>query len=376
MRYRKTTLEGARAMTPIDNLIGNESTDFEDSTKRILEVISTALDFGDDVTPALRQELNDLTIILNNFLQGTGDDLPNMDTLSDAIEVYQAALYHAARTEIKELETCYLHLASLLTRHLGAMGKMARFYREVAMTDGLTGLLNLHGIKLEWPKQLEHALRTNRHILIFFSDTNHFGVNNKLFDHRVGNDILVLITQIFKQSFSRQGDQAFFARTLLEEEEYVNYVRDMGDELFAVITVPDEDIHMRNLDKEEYRLYPGKWGHRTLLYITRRINHVLYSYQKGMNPDDYEKFCKEVGYPFPMEIAASAVWVKPNEPGFDVLYAHDVNVEEYHIDCPPIDMLTPEEALSTFLRQASKAMSKAKVLLKEDRREGKALTLR
>ena len=97
----------------------------------------------------------------------------------------------------------------VMTNQLGAVIENARMYqklKELATTDGLTGLPNHRIFQESFDKKLASSARFGSHLSVIFCDLDHFKNVNDTFGHPVGDLVLKRLSSILKKEVVRDTD--------------------------------------------------------------------------------------------------------------------------------------------------------------------------
>ncbi|MBN1131048.1 MAG: sensor domain-containing diguanylate cyclase [Chitinispirillaceae bacterium] len=92
--------------------------------------------------------------------------------------------------------------------------------RRNSLFDDLTGLYNRRGFRELAEQQLRVATRINQPVLLFFIDVDRFKQTNDTFGHRAGDELLIDLAEILKNTFresdliARIGGDEFTALTM------------------------------------------------------------------------------------------------------------------------------------------------------------------
>lgn len=78
-------------------------------------------------------------------------------------------------------------------------------FRQLSMTDELTGLLNRRGFFSLAQQHMMIAQRANRHLMLFFADVDHLKGINDRYGHQVGDEALRSMAQLLRKTF-RESD--------------------------------------------------------------------------------------------------------------------------------------------------------------------------
>jgi PAS domain S-box-containing protein len=79
----------------------------------------------------------------------------------------------------------------------------------VSMTDPLTGLLNRRKFESLFDASLRETVKNNKIFGFLFLDVDHFKKYNDIYGHQAGDDLLVAVSKVLKQSLRRSGDHCF-----------------------------------------------------------------------------------------------------------------------------------------------------------------------
>ena len=80
---------------------------------------------------------------------------------------------------------------------------------EMSNTDGLTGIYNRRYFDEHLPKVINSAKRKNELVNFIMMDIDHFKQYNDTYGHQMGDDVLVEIAKILKDSLHRADDYCF-----------------------------------------------------------------------------------------------------------------------------------------------------------------------
>lgn len=95
----------------------------------------------------------------------------------------------------------------LLTARLNS--KLLFKVRTLSITDSLTGLYNRRHFEMVLSNELSRAKRNNHPISLVFIDIDNFKYINDTFGHSVGDDCLIQVAKILKQTLRRSSDSMF-----------------------------------------------------------------------------------------------------------------------------------------------------------------------
>ncbi len=136
----------------------------------------------------------------------------------------EAAAIHTSQDSAVEAVHEYRSLLLRAGDYLTAESRIHSELRYLALTDGLTGLYNLHGLLILGIEFLKLARRNGQSILLFYIDVAHFKVLNAEFGHSEGDALLVLCAGLLKKTF-RDSD----------------LVASLGGDEFAVLALESND---------------------------------------------------------------------------------------------------------------------------------------
>jgi diguanylate cyclase (GGDEF)-like protein len=111
-------------------------------------------------------------------------------------------------------------LLALLRRDGDALRRLARIEGELARRDVLTGLLNARGALERVEEELERAREAQRSMCLAYIDLDNFKPFNDKFGHAAGDDVLVEVAKILRDSV---GEESITAR--LGGDEFVVLLR-------------------------------------------------------------------------------------------------------------------------------------------------------
>ncbi|MBU3004217.1 GGDEF domain-containing protein [Paraglaciecola arctica] len=157
----------------------------------------------------------------------------------------------------------------------------------MATTDPLTELYNRRHMNDLVDRAIQHSTNNNQVIGIILIDIDHFKKINDLYGHKVGDDVLIKVSEILKKEvrkqdlISRWGGEEFLITlpnsSLVDtqlsaeriREAFVNYnwLNEVGIDVSPTITAGISELkHTENLDsaiaRADRALYKGKEGGR------------------------------------------------------------------------------------------------------------------
>jgi|GEM_PF-1398361 len=134
----------------------------------------------------------------------------------------------ARRTPHRPFTQRDINLLQLFSNHAAISLENSRLYNElqqIATQDPLTGLYNRRGLREMGQREIERARRFNRPLSALMLDVDHFKKFNDTYGHMVGDQVLVEIARICRQSLRsidiscRYGGEEFVI-LLLENDIY------------------------------------------------------------------------------------------------------------------------------------------------------------
>ncbi len=229
--------------------------------KTIEELISKKIPFTEDLSAELYSKhicnasLQNFTTIsqqLNQLLTDTTDSVhESTEKVSEASSSFQknSALLESASVDDKtrQVLTDVLNETKLMTqvtqslasdlehaRHeMEQLKKELNKTREIARTDGLTGLLNRRSFDNELNNLMENASNSNHSLMIL--DLDHFKKVNDTFGHVVGDNVIRFTAQLIKKHLDDHHIAARYG----------------GEELAAIL--PETDLEKSHAIAEKIR---------------------------------------------------------------------------------------------------------------------------
>ena len=98
-------------------------------------------------------------------------------------------------------------LVASLTRNNLELERLNKFFREMAIRDGLTGLYNHRYFNEALAQEVERARRYRRQLAVLFIDVDHFKTYNDTHGHQRGDDLLRELGSILNKQI-RESDLA------------------------------------------------------------------------------------------------------------------------------------------------------------------------
>ncbi len=80
---------------------------------------------------------------------------------------------------------------------------------ELSITDGLTQIYNRRYFNEMLPKMIDSAKRNNELFCFLMMDVDHFKLYNDTYGHQMGDEVLIKVAQVFKNSLHRADDYCF-----------------------------------------------------------------------------------------------------------------------------------------------------------------------
>ena len=139
-------------------------------------------------------------------------------------------------------------------------------FKELSLSDGLTGLLNRRGFTNLVQKQLLIANRGDRYLFLIFIDLDNFKKINDTLGHEVGDEALVETANILNNTF-RNSDIIGRVGT--------DIIGRLGGDEFAILTCQNKQLEaelaIRRRLEENIRLWNEEKGHRFKLSLSYGI---------------------------------------------------------------------------------------------------------
>ncbi len=152
--------------------------------------------------------------------------------------------------------------------------------REMSITDELTGLLNRRGFFALAEQQLKVAKRVKGKLALVFADMDDFKLINDKWGHHKGDEALVAMADIFRQSFR---DSDLIAR--ISGDEFALLLLDTHEDKY--------DIIFRRLQKniDAFNLHVGG-----IFTLSLSIGMALYDYRQPSSIDELLKLADKRMY--------------------------------------------------------------------------------
>ncbi|MCK9419384.1 MAG: diguanylate cyclase [Nitrospirae bacterium] len=169
-----------------------------------------------------------------------------------------------------------VHEIMLRIKHVMLQAKL----REMSITDELTGLLNRRGFFAIAQQQLKVAKRVKGKLTLVFADMDNFKSINDKWGHHKGDEALVAMAEIFRQSFR---DSDLIAR--ISGDEFALLLLDTHEENFNIIFKRLQN----NIDA-----FNGRSGE--ILFLSLSIGMALYDYRRPCSIDELLRLADERMY--------------------------------------------------------------------------------
>jgi diguanylate cyclase (GGDEF)-like protein/PAS domain S-box-containing protein len=162
---------------------------------------------------------------------------------------------------------------ALIVRDVTERTEYEEALRRMSLQDALTGLYNRRGFTLLAQQLLNVASRQHGHTLLLYFDLNHFKQVNDTWGHAVGDEALVEVAEVLRETF-RESD--LIAR--LGGDEFVvlavNSLDPNGEVLLARL---DQRLNLRNESVgRRYRLSLGRGMSRFDPVRPRSVDQLLH----------------------------------------------------------------------------------------------------
>lgn len=105
----------------------------------------------------------------------------------------------------KQAEEALQNAHELLSQRMHEVERLQAELREQALRDPLTGLHNRRYLSETLPREIARARRENNAVSVIVSDIDHFKTINDTYGHQVGDQFLIELAHLMKQS-SRGSD--------------------------------------------------------------------------------------------------------------------------------------------------------------------------
>jgi len=84
-----------------------------------------------------------------------------------------------------------------------------KIIEEISITDGLTNIYNRRHFNEQFPKIINSAKRNNELVCFLIIDIDHFKQYNDTYGHQMGDDVLINVAKVFKDSLHRADDSCY-----------------------------------------------------------------------------------------------------------------------------------------------------------------------
>jgi diguanylate cyclase (GGDEF)-like protein len=240
------TLQGIFTERDLLNIFGNNT------DKKLAEILNRPIkDFmtRDLVTAQVKDDYNTVymkmkTHNIRHIPVLEGKTIAGIVSMRDLIHHYQNKLetsYNEARREIEELKELVNVSANEKIR---ALNKEIHKYKELSLTDELTGLFNKRYFQARFEEEVARAKRYKQRLSLIFCDIDFFKNINDQYGHQAGDLILRETAEILKGAM---GDLNVIIR-LRKSDIIARY----GGEEFVVI-LPETPIEGAVIVSERLR---------------------------------------------------------------------------------------------------------------------------
>ena len=136
-------------------------------------------------------------------------------TIDSAVAAIKAGAADFITKPFKFNHTLFVIRRVLATQKLKEMANMSEYFRNLSHTDDLTGLHNHRYFKEVLKNEIKRHLRYHHHLSLIFIDIDNFKKINDGYGHLVGDQILLGVAELMRQSFrssdvlSRYGGEEF-----------------------------------------------------------------------------------------------------------------------------------------------------------------------
>lgn len=157
-------------------------------------------------------------------------------------------------------EKAYEKIASLRQRELAQL----KLFEKLSITDPLTSLYNRRSLKEIFPKEFYAAQREKKYFAYLLLDLDHFKHYNDTYGHKKGDDVLIEIAALLKQT--------------------CKYAFRIGGDEFAGILIADSSQKIKkrvnNLRQQVYDLHIKHSQNPIAPYVTCSIGvHIVQAYE-------------------------------------------------------------------------------------------------
>ena len=148
-------------------------------------------------------------------------------------------LEHTLETSFQEMKELYEELKQ---KSQTTLAKSEQRYKELAMKDSLTGILNKFAFQEEFNRIISNSKRTNTKFALLFLDLDHFKEVNDTYGHDIGDKLLQEVTN----------------RVLANIRTEDVFARIGGDEFVLILTNIKNDT-LEKLVKKAIILFRKPW---------------------------------------------------------------------------------------------------------------------
>ena len=175
---------------------------------------------NEKVTTLVREELKKIFAEIIGAIRTTRQDFSqsenNLETIGDAIvpnltEADVEKIVSQIKSEIKHLESTSSSFKEQLqqaTREIDQLKNKMQRYRDEALMDPLTRILNRRGFDKNLEQAIENANRTETDVCLIMADIDHFKQINDTHGHLVGDNVLRMVASTIKESIKGKDHAA------------------------------------------------------------------------------------------------------------------------------------------------------------------------
>lgn len=212
------------------------------------------------------------------------------------------------KTEIKKRLVMYENTNKQLQKSANELEEQKNAFKNLAHYDTLTGLPNRHLLYVKLGKMIQDAEKNGNQFAILFLDLDNFKEINDSFGHDVGDDILKIVSEKFKNRISRfdflarlGGDEFTLILECLKNTEHIASVAERlieamnvpiyihGHEIYLTVSIgisvyPDDGKDIATLLKcADSAMYSAK----------KEGCNLYHFYKKNMTHEAFERLTRE-----------------------------------------------------------------------------------
>ena len=221
---------------------------------------------------------------INSSNESSGQDsksalIHNVNKLVECFIHSDSSLLAQANTLDTTIAGNALVAATLAERKIDELSDKIRDLEKLAMTDGLTGLMNRRGFEIELNRALSSAKRYDEHGLLIYIDLDGFKQVNDHHGHAAGDEVLRHVGQ-----------------SLRDNVRDTDYISRLGGDEFAVLmprTIWKDGYSRANVIAESLNAASTTWQKQA---IQIKASLGQQHYRAGDNPGDIMKKADQAMY--------------------------------------------------------------------------------